>query len=128
MFEVGQYVFWPPKGWGIVKSCDSTDYSIEVRFNDGCEENFTKEGKYYDYDDFVSLFDSVDSMIEYFKQNDPPKPKRKVKKTFEGWAAINKEEKVWGIYTSKKAAESQADCNEYFNIVVKLTGEYEVEE
>lgn len=96
---------------GVVISVDfAKDYPIKVDFYNGKYPTFTKDGKLYNWHLEPSL-----KLIE--------KAKKKVKKKIEAWACIHKD----GTYTlclSKTIAQ-----NSYTSIdIIKLTGEYEVEE
>ncbi len=89
MFKVGQDVFESQFGWVKINSINLEPQDpnpVSVVFSDGQSCYYTLDGKLKESDPFPILFESPEAMIEYFKTNAPPKPKKKVKKTVEGWA------------------------------------------
>lgn len=95
---------------GIVLSIkDDVYYPIYVEFDNKQYARFTNDGKYQCWHLEPSL-----KLIE--------KAKKKVKKTIEAWACVRKD----GTYT---VCLSKETASNYVRVdIVKLTGEYEVEE
>ncbi len=86
MFKVGQDVFESKNGWGKINSINSEPQDpspVSVAFSDGQYLSYTLDGRYEESDPFPTLFESPEAMIEYFQENAPPKPKKKIKKTVE---------------------------------------------
>lgn len=117
--QVGDRVWDFRYGWGTVSKIEEGKrHQLKVDLDYGAYLYFTFTGQYIESDLNRTLFwDEV-------KFEAPPRPKRKTKKTIEGWAHIHKDGRV-GIYAhcvpEDLAREAQITC-------VKLIGEYEVEE
>lgn len=119
--KVGDDALCVRRGWVKINNvCIQDKYSIIAE-----GYGYTLEGKVEKTDAQPSLFPS-DKVPQYFLDLFP-RPKRKVKKTMERWVVVWSDETIGGYCASKDRAEKTAElyCG---GVVVKLTGEYEVEE
>lgn len=81
--KVGDRIWNVVQGWGEVIQIDNDPiYPLGIQFENGIAEKFTLDGKGNRRDKYPCLYWDEIKIIP------PPKPKRKVKKTVEGWASI----------------------------------------
>jgi hypothetical protein len=85
MFEIGKIVFSKTFGWMEVIEVNTVGFWAKS-VSDTNLHCFWNDGRYEKSELFLDVFESPGAMIEYFKNNAPPKPKKMVKKTVEGWA------------------------------------------
>ena len=102
----------------IVKVVEGDRYHVFF-YNNGYLKSRSLDGRDYADNAYPDLFWSKPEIIA------PPKPKRMVTKTIEGWANVyNDNSKVF--HSNKASADRNAQG--YRIACVKLTGSYEVEE
>ena len=127
MFDaiVGDKVWDVQRGWGNIIEIDPTSYyPIVVRFvyeNHDEVDTYMFDGRSKEIHKNPTLF------WDEIKITPPPRPKRKVKKSIEGWANVYKHGRWWYFYEDKERADWADSCGERV-ACVKLTGEYDVEE
>ena len=79
--KVGDRIWNVVQGWGEVVQIDNDPiYPLGIQFENGITEKFTLDGKGNRRDKYPCLYWDEIKIIP------PPKPKRKVKKTVEGFA------------------------------------------
>jgi hypothetical protein len=87
MFEVGKIVFSKTFGWmKVIEAYTNIFWAESV--GDTNLYCFYNDKRYEKNELFLDVFESPDAMIEYFQQNIPPKPKKLVTKTVEGWIGV----------------------------------------
>jgi hypothetical protein len=109
-------------GWGeIAAIVKGSGYPVCVRFDDDDRlEKYLFDGKIYRHRNQTLFWDEIPIIA-------PPRPKRLVTKTVEGWGNVYPGGRVEAIYISHKQALDFAS-HEAVAKGVKLTGSYEVEE
>jgi len=123
--RVGDRVWEVRWGWGTVVSIKTDNsYPVNVELDiGGGEFNFTFDGKFESTDLHPSLFwDKILFVV-------PPRPKRMVKKTLEGWVNVYPEDsplKTFHFVKDRPHADGLAEQTRI--ACVHVTGEYEVED
>jgi hypothetical protein len=78
--KVGDRIWNVVQGWGEVIQIDNDPiYPLGIQFENGITEKFTLDGKGNRRDKYPCLY------WDEIQITPPPKPKRKVKRTVEGW-------------------------------------------
>lgn len=123
----GQKVWCVLNGWGVIKSINkSWGFPVRVYFEHiDYEVGYTYDGKLFDNNKNPCLF------WDEIQITPPPKPKRKVKKTIEGWANIYhlNPDGVTQLFmhnTKESAEECNVKCEGVCAAPATLT--YEIEE
>jgi hypothetical protein len=128
--KVGDKVWRPTSNgngeWGEISkvhSISEATHGIYVRF-DGGERSFTARGCEIGFDGFPAIFWAPVQLPPL-----PTRPKRKVKKTVEGWlnVYVNPYWNACFHLERDEADRNQIGCNKRI-ACVHVTGEYEVEE
>lgn len=121
--KVGDRVWSVLLGWGtVINVSNAGSLVIHVKFDCGRNDNFSKKGYRLSDDVYPALFwDEV-------KITPPPRPKRKVTKTLEGWVNLYPELSVdcSKFHDTKESADNHAHQSRV--ACVHVTGTYEVEE
>ena len=123
--RVGDRVWEVRWGWGTVVSIKTDNsYPVNVELDiGGGEFNFTFDGKFESTDLHPSLFwDKILFVV-------PPRPKRMVKKTLEGWVNVYPDDspvKRFHFIKDRKFSDEIAEPTRI--ACVHVTGEYEVGE
>lgn len=118
--KVGDEVLCARRGW-IKISAINHDSCYPIY----CQHlSYTLDGKFVEGDKAPSLW-PADKVPQYFLDLFP-RPKKKVKKTVEVWAVILPNGSMVAFCISKEHAEKTSQFYEV--VVVKMTGEHEVEE
>lgn len=119
--KVGDRVWSVLCGWGVVVDIDTSHYPVDVNFDAGSCDCFTFEGKQEIRDTSPALF------WDEIKIVPPPRPKRKVTKTLEGWINLYPGGSTSGnLHPTESVADQKADPGRI--ACVHVTGTYEVEE
>jgi hypothetical protein len=116
--RVGDRVWSVEYGWGTVESVSKGVYPVVVSFDCGIDVTYTFSGMPRSSGLQTLFWDEV-------KIEAPPRPRRKVKRTIEGWANVYSNE-LLTFHDSKEDADNEVSYNRI--ACVKLTGEYTVEE
>jgi hypothetical protein len=116
--RAGDRVWSVGYGWGTVESVSKGVYPVVVSFDCGIDVTYTFSGMPRSSGLQTLFWDEV-------KIEAPPRPRRKVMKTIDGWANVYPNERPM-LHDSKEEADKAATFNRI--ACVKLTGEYTVEE
>jgi hypothetical protein len=116
--RAGDRVWSVEYGWGTVESVSKGVYPVVVSFDCGIDVTYTFSGMPRSSGLQTLFWDEV-------KIEAPPRPRRKVKRTIEGWANVYSNE-LLTFHDSKEDADNEVSYNRI--ACVKLTGEYTVEE
>ena len=86
MFRDGGYVFSVNHGWvKVINNNSGGECPVKCEISEGYYVYRTIDGKIRPDFPIPDVFESPEAVAECFKNNAPPKPKRKVKKTVEGF-------------------------------------------
>lgn len=116
--KVGDRVYSVVRGWGEVVRIDNDAYPLAVMFDNRIYDCFSRAGCSF-VSQYQTLFWDDPHIIP------PAKPKRKVKKTVEGWANVYPARHTC-IWNTKELADANAAPERI--ACVHVAGEYEVEE
>lgn len=114
--KVGDDVLCPRRGWLKIQGIEEEIYPIIAGYS-----SYMLDGRYLESDKEPSLW-PADKVPQYYLDLFP-RPNKNVKKVIERWLLIDEDGNADGmIYFESPTSRG------YFNIPVRVTGEYEVEE
>lgn len=125
--DIGRRVWDLTRGFGTISDYDDKEnnldsvYIVTVRYDTHGELSYSTTGKYLPFLNPQLFWDEL-------KFEEPPKPKRKIKRQTELWGNVYLHPQAYTItYSSREEADKYA-CKSNRVACVRLTGEYEVEE